>query len=150
MIDTRQGPLPVNDEAPGRVRTGHAESTGVDCQLQALRPRWRRDATGETSRSAALAGPRITLRERVLERIETAPAPLTCEEVLADLRANGIRTTLSGVRARCSELGKGLGLIADSGLRGRSDGGLRAIRWRATTELERAAWPSAETNGDAA
>jgi hypothetical protein len=149
MIDTRQGPLPFNDEAPGSVRTGHAESTGVDCQLQALRPRWRRDATGETSRSAALAGPRITLRERVLERIETAPAPLTCEEVLANLRAEGVRTTLSGVRARCSELGKGAGLIADSGLRGCSDGGMRAIRWRATTELERATWSSSNMDGGA-
>jgi len=75
---------------------------------------------------------------------------MTCESVLDLLRAEGVRTTLSGVRARCSELGKGLGLIADSGLRGPSDGGMRAIRWRATTAAERAAWMPPKADGGVA
>jgi hypothetical protein len=79
---------------------------------------------------------RKPLRQLVMDIIQATPFPLTCEVVLDQLRAAGVSTTLSSVRARVSELSKGLGLITDSGLRGRGEGGRKAICWRIATAAD--------------
>lgn len=99
----------------------------------------RNNATGETSHEAA-RGNKRTLRERVLDRISLGPC--IPETILADLRAEGVSTVLTSVRPRCSELAR-LGLICDSGLREKGEGGCRAIVWRRTTAAEEAAYLSA-------
>lgn len=96
----------------------------------------RKNATGETSRDAA-KGNKRTLRERVLDRI--AQGPCIPETILADLRAEGVSTVLTSIRPRCSELVR-LGLIRDSGMRQKGEGGKLAIMWRLATAAERAEW----------
>lgn len=102
-------------------------------------PLWRASSTGETARAAALAGSARapTLRQRVLAIIEEGPALPEC--IFARLTRDGVRTVLTSVRPRCSELVR-MGLIADSGKRAKGEGGCKAIIWRATTEEERAAF----------
>lgn len=78
-----------------------------------------------------------TLRQRVLEIIAEGPA--LPEAILARLRADGVRTVLTSVRPRCSELLR-MGLITDSGSREKAEGGCKAIVWRLTTDDERAAF----------
>ena len=103
--------------------------------------RYRRNATGETSREAA-KGEKKTLRQRALERIEQSPA--SPEMIFADLVAQGVSTVLTSVRPRCTEL-MDLGLVRDSGQRGKSEGGKRSIIWaRCTPEQEAAILASKE------
>jgi len=99
-------------------------------------PLWRRNATGETSRLAALAVARRTptLRKRVLEILTEGPA--IPETIFARMRAEGVRTVLTSIRPRCSELAR-MGLITDSGRREKGEGGCRAIVWRITTDEEK-------------
>ncbi|MDP3377031.1 MAG: hypothetical protein Q8S53_01600 [Brevundimonas sp.] len=107
--------------------------------LQNPTPRWRRNATGETSREAAfaVAGKAPTLRERVLAILAEKPA--IPETILARLIGEGVSTVLTSVRPRCSELLR-MGLITDSGRREKGEGGCKAIVWRLTTEDEREAF----------
>ncbi|WP_336975924.1 hypothetical protein [Brevundimonas nasdae] len=74
-----------------------------------------------------------TLRQRVLEIISDGPA--IPETILARLRAEGVRTVLTSVRPRCSELVR-MGLIRDSGRREKGEGGCNAIVWRLSTPEE--------------
>lgn len=76
-----------------------------------------------------------TLRQRVLAIIGEGPA--IPETILDRLRADGVRTVLTSIRPRCSELVR-MGLIRDSGKREKGEGGCNAIVWRLTTEDERA------------
>lgn len=107
------------------------------------RPLWRRNATGETSRMAALAVARKapTLRKRVLEILTEGPA--IPETVFAQMRAEGFRTVLTSIRPRCSELAR-MGLITDSGRREKGEGGCSAIVWRATTPEEQRAFAASK------
>ena len=91
--------------------------------------RWRHNATGETSEAAAKAGNKPTLRQLVLDEIEASEVPLIPERILDRLTARGVRTVLTSVRPRCSELVR-LGLIEDSGRRDVGEGGCKAIAWR--------------------
>jgi hypothetical protein len=147
MRDFKLGASPLTDAVPSTAATVGGPETvrpsngrSLATVLQGLRPPLRRDAGGKTSREPTQVSGCMSLRECVLVVIEASLVSLTCEQVLEELRAKGRRATLSGVRARRSELGRGVGLIADSGLRGRAEGGKRAIRWRATNVEERAAW----------
>lgn len=108
--------------------------------------RWRRNAIGETSQAAAKAGDKPTLRQLVLDEIEASPTPLIPERILDRLTSRGVRTVLTSVRPRCSELAR-LGLIEDSGLRERGEGGCRAIAWRATDADTRAKFSSEADHG---
>lgn len=87
--------------------------------------RYRKNATGETSREAA-KGNKKNLRELVLDRLTQGPA--TPETIFADLKAEGVHTVLTSIRPRCTDL-KALGLVRDSGRRGESEGGKRSIVW---------------------
>ena len=102
-------------------------------------PRWRSNSTGETAKAAAVAmkAKAPTLRQMVFAEIERAPA--IPETILQSLRSRGVKTVLTSIRPRASELVR-MGLIADSGLRQRGEGGCKAIVWRATTPEERAAF----------
>ena len=93
------------------------------------------NTTGETAQAAALAMSRRapTLRQRVLAIISEGPA--IPETILARLRAEGVRTVLTSVRPRCSELVR-MGLIRDSGRREKGEGGCNAIVWRLATSEE--------------
>ncbi len=104
-----------------------------------IRPLWRRNAIGETSRLAALAvaSRAPTLRQRVLEILSEGPA--IPETIFAQMRAEGVRTVLTSIRPRCSELAR-MGLITDSGRREKGEGGCSAIVWRVTTPDEQAAF----------
>jgi len=94
-------------------------------------PRWRKDATGETSRLAALAkaAEAPKQRERVYAVLQIVGSPLTPEQITRCLHDAGGHDLLMSVRPRCSELAR-MGLIEDSGLRGIGEGGKRAIKWR--------------------
>lgn len=104
---------------------------------------WKRASIGETAREAAKAGKKPTLRHLVLDRIREAPA--IPETILADLRAEGVRTVLTSIRPRCSELAR-LGLIRDSGQREKGEGGCKAIVWTACTPDETAAYLAAKAS----
>ncbi len=103
-------------------------------------PLYRRGSIGGTAQEAARTTKGPTIRARVLAQIEAAPA--TGEAVLEALTRQGVKTVLYSVKPRLSELAR-VGLICDSGARGRSDGGKRSIVWRATTPAERANWIAA-------
>lgn len=122
--------------------------------LQDPAPRWKASSIGETAREAAenQAKPEKapTLRRRVLADIERRPA--IPEMVLGSLRQQGVKTVLTSVRPRCSELAR-MGLIKDSGLRLPGEGGGNAIVWTATSAEERAlfaARQAAKTEKDGA
>lgn len=106
--------------------------------------RYRRNATGETSREAA-AGSKKTLRQRVLERLERGPA--SPEMIFGELEAEGVRTVLTSVRPRCTDLQK-LGLVRDSGQRGRSEGGKRSIIWERCSPEQEAAYLAAKDTAE--
>lgn len=110
------------------------------------RPLWRRNSTGETAEAAAKAGDRRPLRQHILDEIEAADGPLIPEEILARLRARGIKTVLTTVRPRCTDLSRRMGLITDSGVRKPGEGGCKAIAWRPTTAAERAAFQLARAS----
>jgi hypothetical protein len=97
--------------------------------------RWRKDATGETARLAAIAKA-ITApkqRERVYGVLAAVhPEAMTPEQITRALHDAGGRDLLMSIRPRCSELAR-MGLIRDSGLRGMGEGGCKAIKWVATT-----------------
>ena len=121
-------------------------------QQSPIRPRWRRNAIGETSRLAALAvaSRAPTLRQRVLEILSQGPA--IPETIFAQMKAEGVRTVLTSIRPRCSELAR-MGLITDSGRREKGEGGCSAIVWRLTTPAEQrrfAARKAAEQQQEAA
>lgn len=111
-------------------------------------PQWKRSSIGETAQCAAQSSDRRTLRQRVLDAIEASPAPLIPEDILAQLRADGVKTVLTSIRPRCSELARA-GFIRDSGQRRPGEGGCSAIAWRATTTAERAEWAAKTSGGDA-
>lgn len=106
---------------------------------RSIRPLWRRNATGETSRLAALAvaSRAPTLRQRVLEILTEGPA--IPETIFSQMKAEGVRTVLTSIRPRCSELAR-MGLIIDSGRREKGEGGCSAIVWRVTTHEEQRAF----------
>jgi hypothetical protein len=110
------------------------------------RPQWNRNSIGETAQAAASISERKTLRQRVLDLIEASDAALIPEEILERIRADGVRTVLTSVRPRCSELAR-LGLIRDSGEHRAGEGGCKAIAWRPTTLAERAAWAAEQAEG---
>ena len=98
-------------------------------------PGWRQNATGETSKAAALA---VCLRaptqcERVLAVLEQGPAHP--EAITARLKACGHNVMLMSIRPRCSQLVR-QGRIVDSGARGSGEGGCKAIVWRLATAGE--------------
>ena len=100
-------------------------------------PRWCRNATGETSKAAALymkpKAPR--LRDRVLSFVEASPS--TPEVVQVKLQADGIFHLVSAIRPRFTEL-KAMGKVCDSGARRIGESGrCKSVVWRATTEDER-------------
>ena len=103
----------------------------------------RRKATGETSKDAAsLTGPAApAMRRAILAMLEGGAA--TSEMLLARFVATGIKTCISTVRGRNSDL-RNAGLITDSGQRGRSETGRRCIAWRLTTATEREAFEQAK------
>ena len=90
--------------------------------------------------SSPLSSRKPTLRQRVLAIIAEGPA--LPEAILARLRAEGVRTVLTSIRPRCSELAR-MGLIRDSGRRAKGEGGSNAIVWRLATPDERAAFERA-------
>lgn len=92
---------------------------------------YRKDATGETSREAAIAKSFTapTQRERVYRVLLDLGKPMTPEEITEVLHEAGGQDMLMSVRPRCSELMR-LGLIKDSGLRGIDAGGCKAIKWQ--------------------
>lgn len=106
---------------------------------RSIRPLWRRNATAETSRLAALtvASRAPTLRQRVLEILTEGPA--IPETIFRQMKAEGVRTVLTSIRPRCSELAR-MGLIIDSGRREKGEGGCSAIVWRVTTPEEQRAF----------
>ena len=109
-------------------------------------PGWRQNATGETSKAAALA---VRLRaptqcELVLAALEQGPAHP--EQITARIMGAGREVLLMLIRPRCSQLVR-LGKIVDSGLRGRGEGGCKAIMWRLATPQERVAWDDAQAAG---
>ena len=99
-------------------------------------PLGRNNATGETSKGAAKAvAPRApTQRETVLAEMNLGAA--TPEELHARLSSGSKRILLTSIRTRCSELVR-MGAIVDSGERGKSEGGCKAIRWRVASPEER-------------
>ncbi len=111
-----------------------------------LTPGWRRQATAETSREAALAvRPRApTQAELVLAALAKGPAHP--EAITARIIEAGHRIMLISVRPRCSQLVR-LGRIKDTGQRGRTAGGCKAIVWRLATEEERAEREAAKDVG---
>jgi hypothetical protein len=92
----------------------------------------------DTGRDAAksFAPKAIPIRARVLAVIERRNA--SAEEVADEI---GVHWQIS--RARCSEL-RAMGLIDDSGARGKGALGGKSVVWRATTPLERAAFAAAQ------
>jgi hypothetical protein len=100
----------------------------------------RRNSEGGTAQHAARTTKGPTIRQRVLDSVTAEPG--TGEMILQRLLAAGVRTVLYSVKPRLSELSR-VGLVCDSGKRGRSDGGKTSIIYRATTEAERAAWRAA-------
>jgi len=107
-------------------------------------PGWKhRHATGSnTSAEAARAvAPRApTQRDHVLDALADCPA--TPEQIVDRLALRGVEIMLMSCRPRCSELAR-LGLIVDTGARGKGFGGCAAIIWRITTSAERAAFAAA-------
>lgn len=100
-------------------------------------PRWRRNATGETSKAAAIdMRPRAPrLRDRVLAHVEERQG--TPEDIQARLRADGVFHLVSSIRPRFTEL-KAAGLVCDSGERGLGESlRCKSVVWRATTPEER-------------
>lgn len=110
--------------------------------IATLPVRWKKNATGETARDAAKAVQPKALpqRERVLNCIRDH-GPMTPEQVS---ERTGI--WYQSCRARCSDL-RELGLVTDSGLRGASAGGVKAIAWRACTPAETAAFLAEKEGG---
>ena len=112
-------------------------------------PRWRRNATGETSRDAALhmrpVAPR--LRDRVLAYVEQRPG--NPEDIHQRLKADGVFHLVSSIRPRFTEL-KAAGLVCDSGERGPGESRCRkSVIWRATTAEERSRFAALKAlNGD--
>jgi len=140
MSPHEESPEALKLRAPQNAQLGGIEQlhdTVRTALLQAGRRDglWRRNASGGTSEPAAKVRDRRPLRELVLVEIEAQPS--TPEMVFARLKAAGVQTVLTSVRPRCTELAK-LGLVADSGDRGRGEGGCKAIIWRATSASERA------------
>ena len=109
-------------------------------------PGWRQNATGETSKAAALAvrARAPTQCELVLEALADGPAHP--EEITARILAAGHKVLLMSIRPRCSQLVR-RGKIVDSGHRGRGEGGCKAIVWRLATSQERVAWDDAQAAG---
>jgi len=97
-------------------------------------PHWRKDATGETSRLAAIAKAATApkQRERVYGVLLASGYAMTPEQIARALHDAGRRDMLMSIRPRCSELAR-LGLIYDSGERGIGEGGCKAIKWIAIT-----------------
>ena len=114
-------------------------------------PGWRHQATGETSREAALsvfdtARPMMQVLEDLLADGPASPEQLT--ERLSDMV--GRRVLLTSVRARVCQLHK-LGRVKDSGGRDLGESGrVRVILWRLTTPEERAAFDAAQEAAKAA
>lgn len=109
-------------------------------------PGWRASSIGDTARNAAKSmEPKApNLRNRVLDLIERQPS--IPETIFAALKRDGVSTVLTSVRPRCSELAR-MGLICDSGRREPAEGGCMAVVWRATTEIERAAFNARKAGG---
>lgn len=102
------------------------------------RPGWRTNATGETSREAALAvshtAPRQAdlCREVIAERGAATP-----EEITAILTARGHTVLLTSIRARCTGLRK-QGVLRDSGKRGLGESQrCKVIAWEIVPDSER-------------
>lgn len=113
-------------------------------------PGWRAQASGETSREAAIAArakarPMMALIEELL-----ADGPASPEQLHARLTEDGSRVLLTSVRARVCQLHK-LGRVVDTGKRSLGES-LRAkvIVWRLATSEERAAFVAAKEAGHAA
>lgn len=108
-----------------------------------MKGRYPNDAAGHKGRDTGIAAAAtITkrlkpMRELVLSAFEAGPG--TPEEIHARLQRDGHDMWPMTVRCRVSDLGK-LGLLVDTGERGPSmSGRARAIRWRLSTQEERAA-----------
>lgn len=103
-------------------------------------PRWRKGSRGGTAQAAArhTAPKAPTLRMRVLALIEEkADNP---EGIFDRLKAEGVKTVLTSVRPRTTELAN-LGLVKDSGRRALGESGVcKSIVWEATSPEERAAF----------
>lgn len=97
-------------------------------------PHWRKDATGETARLAAIAKASTApkQRERVYGVLAASGYAMTPEQITRALREAGGGDLLMSIRPRCSELAR-MGLIRDSGERGIGEGGCKAIKWAIVT-----------------
>lgn len=71
---------------------------------------------------------------RVIYRYLLDYGPLTHEDLIDLLEADGYTVSHSGIRARAAEL-KMAGWIKDSGLKGKTKAGHPAIKWRAVPEV---------------
>ena len=99
-------------------------------------------ATGETSRLAALASNRTAPNKRavVFAVLLEGAGSMTAEQVTEALNAKALARDgldykpewVQNIRPRMNDLLR-LGLIKDSGLRGKSFGGITSIRWEIVT-----------------
>jgi hypothetical protein len=137
---------PENEEAPADAGTSYgacrdASQAGTSEDFN-IAPKTRRQGPDRyphvpgwkgrsTSRAAAHAQrPKVkAMWARVLDCLNEAEGePLTPEQIMDRLSTPERPLLLTSIRPRCSELAR-LGLIRDSGLRGRGEGGCKAIRW---------------------
>ena len=101
-------------------------------------PGWRRGPNSATSKEGADAAKEMagSLKSLVLDRLRNGPA--SPEEMVIHFRERGKVALLNTVRARCTDLNR-LGLVCPSGTFGIGESQkVRVIRWRLTTDLERA------------
>lgn len=92
---------------------------GLDTRYPAT-PGFKRAGTSQAA-AEAIAPKALSLRARVLEAVKAKPG--TPEQI-----AKRLGEPVMNVRPRLSEAAK-LGLVKDSGLRGRAMGGRQAIVW---------------------
>lgn len=149
MSDKEKGP-PINEENRAGWRAGaalegahSATSEAENSRHRDLRqglegPFARNNSTGETAQAARdFVRPKVpNLQALVLQIIEAQPS--SPEQIHARLTAMGVRTVLTSVRPRTSELAR-KGLIKDSKRRALAESGrCKAIVWVATDADERA------------
>ena len=93
-------------------------------------PGWRRNATGSTSREAALAVKvRAPSQAKLCLQVVADTGAASCEEIAVALAGRGSPVLLSSIRGRCTELHH-KGKLRPSGQFGKGESGRsRSIRW---------------------
>ena len=105
-----------------------ALSTTTKVRVRAYGAQTSFDAATSISPKKALA------YYRLIYRYLLDYGPLTHEDLIDLLKADGYTISESGIRARAAEL-KMSGWIKDSGLKGKTKAGHPAIKWRAVPEV---------------